>query len=156
MPKKLINDYKFYKIVCLDNSIDLCYVGSTANWKQRQISHKSSCNNQNSKSYNYKIYKDIRANGGWTNFKMVEIGEKEQLTTRQAEYIEDLYRDELKANMNDKRCYRTEEQKQNYHQKYNQEKYQANKEYYKEYYQANKEEIKAKAKKYREAKKVGK
>jgi hypothetical protein len=118
MPRKEINDYIFYKIVCLDNSVELCYVGSTANWKERQRNHKSSCNNENSKKYNTKIYKTIRENGGWINFKMVEIGKKEQLTKRQAEQIEDVYRDELKADMNMRRCYRTAEQKREHQKEY--------------------------------------
>ena len=112
MPKKEINNYIFYKIVCLDNSVDLCYIGSTANWKSRNHNHKYNCINENSKKYNHKIYKIIRENGGWTNFKMIEIGKKEQLTKRQAEQIEEEYRVEIKANMNGRRCFRTEEQKE--------------------------------------------
>ena len=100
MPKKLINDYIFYKIVCITDDIDLCYVGSTANWKERQREHKSRCNNENDKSYNNKKYQIIRANGGWENFKMIQLGTREQLTKREAEQIEEQYRQELKANMN--------------------------------------------------------
>ena len=129
MPKKEINDYIFYKIVCLDSNIDLCYVGSTANWKARNYQHKSNC-----KSYNCKIYKTIRENGGWCNFKMIQIGTREKLTKRQAEQIEEEYRVELKANMNTRNCYLTEEQKQNY--------YEANKDKYKKYYEENKDKIK--------------
>jgi len=120
MPVKAINNYTFYKIVCLDNSCDLCYVGSTANFNKRRNRHKSDCYNQNSRSYNIKIYKIIRENGGWDNFKMIEIGRAEQLTKRQAEQIEDEYRIELKANVNMRRCYLTKEQKQEYKQEYQQ------------------------------------
>jgi hypothetical protein len=119
MPKKLINDYVFYKIVCLDNSVDLCYIGSTANWKARNHNHKNNCNNEKCKAYNYKIYKTIRDNSGWSNFKMVEIGKKEQLTKRQAEQIEEEYRIELKANMNGKRCFATKEQRNEQMKEYN-------------------------------------
>ena len=111
MPRFAINDYIFYKLACLDNSVDLCYTGSTANWKQRKQSHKSDCNNENGKKYNLKVYTLIRANGGWDNFKMIEIGKQEQITLRQAEYIEEQYRVEMNANMNGQRCFRTEEQK---------------------------------------------
>ena len=111
MPKKEINDYIFYKIVCLDIIVELCYVGSTANWKARNHHHKYTCNNENYKNYNLNIYKTIRANGGWENFKMVQIGTREQLTKREAEQIEEEHRQELKANMNMRRCYLTEEQK---------------------------------------------
>jgi CHAT domain-containing protein len=150
MPKKEINDYVFYKIVCLDDSVELCYVGSTANWKARNNKHKNTCNNENSKQYNYKIYKTIRENGGWNNFKMIEIGKKDQLTKREAEQIEEEYRVKFKANMNDQRCFLTDEQKRErdkeYHKEWHKEYYQANiekiKEYKKEHYLANLEKNK--------------
>jgi len=135
MPKKVINDYIFYKIVCLDNSVELCYVGSTADFNKRRNKHKNDCNNENRQNYNNKIYKTIRENGGWSNFKMVQVGTKDQLTKREAELIEEQYRQELKANMNSQRCFITEEQKQEYQQNY---------------YEKNKDNIKEKASKYRE------
>jgi hypothetical protein len=145
MPKKEYNDYIFYKIVCLDNSVELCYIGSTANWKARNHNHKSKCNNENSKAYNSKKYQIIRENGGWSNFKMVQIGTREQLTKRQAEQIEDEYREELKANMNDKRCYRTEEQKQQQlkecKKKYCEENKDKKNEYNQNYREANRDKI---------------
>ena len=132
MPKSKINDYTFYKIVCLDDSCELCYVGSTVNWKARCYMHKICCTNENSKQYNFKVYQTIRENGGWCNFKMIQIGQAEQLTLRQAQKIEDDYRIELKANMNDRRCYTTEEQKREYEKEYKAEYYKNNIEYIKE------------------------
>ena len=164
MPKKVINDYTFYKIVCLDNSIDLCYIGSTANWKSRNHNHKYNCINENSKKYNTKVYKTIRDNGGWCNFKMIEIGKKEQLTKRQAEQIEEEYRVQLKANMNGRRCFITEEQKQNYYEankykiiekaiKYYEKNKDKIREYEKEYYEKNKDKILERKQNYYEANK---
>jgi len=169
MPKKVINDYIFYKIVCLDNSVELCYVGSTANWKERQRTHKNNCKNESNILYNSKIYKNIRDNGGWSNFKMIEIGKKEQLTKRQAEQIEEEYRIMLKANMNAIRCYTTEEQKQEYRkeydknyrnlnkdkileyqQNYNQENKDKKLEYNQNYYEENTDKILKQKQKYRE------
>ena len=135
MPRKLINNYTFYKIVCLDNAVDLRYVGSTADFNKRKSSHKSDCNNQNGEKYNYKVYKTIRENGGWSNFKMIEIAKQEQITLRQAEYIEEQYRVELNADMNDRRCFLTEEER---------------KEYDKNWYEKNKAKSVAKSKKWRE------
>ena len=127
MPRKEINDYIFYKIVCLDNSVDLCYIGSTANWKARNHQHKSNCNNENSKEYNSKKYEIIRTNGGWGNFKMVQIGTREQLTKREAEQIEEEYRQELKANMNMRKIYKTEQEIKEQKKLYNQNYYEENK-----------------------------
>ena len=142
MPKKLINDYIFYKIACLDDSCELCYTGSTANWKARVSRHKSNCTNENSRSYNYKIYKTIRANGGWCNFKMIQIGTRPQLTFRQAEDIEEDYRQELKASMNGRRCYLSEEQKRELKKERNKKHLEANPEYHEEYYKNNIDHIK--------------
>jgi len=169
MPKKVINDYIFYKIVCLDNSVELCYVGSTADFNKRKSAHKQNTNNENSSRYNTKIYKIIRANGGWSNFKMVQMGTREQLTIREAEKIEEEYRTELNANMNGKRCYITEEQKQErikeYQLNYREENkdklkiqqhkwYEENKdkllEYQQKYNEENKDKIKERVKNYRE------
>ena len=132
MPKKEIQDYIFYKIVCLDNSCDLCYVGCTANWKARCYMHKRNCTNEKSSHYNLKVYKTIRANDGWQNFKMIQIATREQLTFRQAEQIEDEYRVELKATMNSKRCYLTEEQKLEQLKEQHKKWRDANKDYIKE------------------------
>tara|TARA_R110000782_G_scaffold64204_1_gene131035 strand:+ start:28 stop:663 length:636 start_codon:yes stop_codon:yes gene_type:complete len=153
MPKKVINDYTFYKIVCLDNSVELCYVGSTANFNKRRNTHKSSCNNENCKEYNFKIYKTIRENGGWSNFKMVEIGKKEQIKVREAETIEEHYRQEIKANMNGRRCFTTEQQKQEYQKNYREKNKNYQQNYHKEYNEANKDRIKEQKRTYCEANK---
>tara|TARA_R110000824_G_scaffold106295_2_gene251111 strand:- start:115 stop:519 length:405 start_codon:yes stop_codon:yes gene_type:complete len=104
-------------------------VGSTCNWRGRKSQHKSCCNNPNSKEYNYKIYQIIRANGGWDNFKMIQIGFREKLTLRQAEGIEEEYRVELRANMNSIKC---------------SSGYETKKEYFANYKQEHREEINAK------------
>ena len=158
MPKKEINDYTFYKIVCISDDVDLCYVGSTANWKARNYKHKSNCINENSKEYNSKIYKTIRENGGWSNFKMIQIGTREQLTKREAEAIEERYSEELKANMNTKRCYITEEERKEQMKEKDRKYYEGNKdkkkEYDRKYREENKEKIKEYQKNYREKNKI--
>ena len=117
MPRKEINDYTFYKIVCLDKDLDLCYVGSTANWKQRAIAHKYNATSEKSSQYNIKLYQTIRENGGWDNFKMIQLGTREQLKKREAEAIEEDYRQELKAVMNTIKCYKTEQERKEDRQK---------------------------------------
>ena len=141
-----MDNYVFYKIECLDNSVDFRYVGSTKNLKKRTISHKHYCNNENNKVYNSKIYKTIRANGGWCNFRVVEIGAKEQINKRQAEQVEEDYRIALEASMNSQRCYTTDEQKKEYNDEYRKEWTENNKEkiaeQHREYYKNNKDKIK--------------
>jgi len=72
MPKTII-DYSntiIYKITCKDASITDVYVGHTTNFVQRKHAHKQSCTNEKSSSYNCKLYKIIRVNGGWDNWLM--------------------------------------------------------------------------------------
>ena len=104
-------NYIFYKFVCINDDVSSCYVGSTGNFKRRKDQHKSMCYKENGKQYNYKIYQTIRENGGWDNWKMIEIGKRENITKRDAEQIEEEYRTQLKADMNTIRAFVTEEQK---------------------------------------------
>jgi hypothetical protein len=72
MPKTDI-DYSntiIYKITCKDETISDVYVGHTTNFVQRKHSHKQSCMNPKSSNYTFKLYEVIRANGGWSNWKM--------------------------------------------------------------------------------------
>ena len=132
-------NYVFYKI-CSDNCNDI-YVGSTANFKSRKNHHKSSCYNETDKRYNYKIYQAIRANGGWDNFKMIQIGTRDNITKREAEQIEEEYRLDLKATMNRHRAFASKEVVMEDRKKY----YQDNKDTLDNknriYYENNKEKI---------------
>ena len=101
-------NYIFYKIYCHDN--DYIYVGSTCNFNNRKRQHKQNTNLDNKKN-NLKVYKTIRENGGWENWKMIQIGTREQITKRQAEQIEEEYILQLKAELNDKRAYLSEQVK---------------------------------------------
>ena len=101
-------NYIFYKIYCHDN--DYIYVGSTCNFNNRKRQHKQNTNLDNKKN-NFKVYKTIRENGGWENWKMIQIGTREQITKRQAEQIEEEYILQLKAELNDKRAYLSEQVK---------------------------------------------
>lgn len=62
-----------YKIFCKDPNVTDIYIGHTTDMKQRYRLHRSNCNVETSKGYNYKIYKIIRENGGWNNWEMVII-----------------------------------------------------------------------------------
>ena len=75
MPRLPIDYSKtvIYKIVANDLSITECYVGSTTDFTRRKQWHKSACSNEKGKSYDLKVYKTIRDNGGWAEWCMVEI-----------------------------------------------------------------------------------
>jgi hypothetical protein len=108
-------NYIFYKISCEDN--EYVYVGSTCNFNNRKRQHRQRCNNENDKEFHLKVYKTIRENGGWDNWKMIQIASREQITKRDAERIEEEYRLELKAELNDKRAYIDKQSKEYKEQK---------------------------------------
>ena len=140
MPKTKV-DYTntiIYKIVCSNEDIEYIYVGSTTDFTKRKYNHKCSCNNINDKHYNEKKYVEMRNNGGWDNFKMLEVEKYNCNDKREAEAREEEIRVKLKANMNSNRCFLTEEQQKNYQYEYR-EKF---KEYSKEYRNINKEKKK--------------
>jgi predicted GIY-YIG superfamily endonuclease len=75
MPRKIIDYSKtiIYKIVSKDLDNNYIYVGSTTDFPKRKSAHKCSCTKENTKFYNFKVYKMIRENGGWNEFEMLEI-----------------------------------------------------------------------------------
>ena len=129
MPKNVMDYSKtiIYKIVCKDINITDLYVGHTTNFIKRKNQHKNTCNNENSKKYNYYIYQFIRNNGRWDNWEMVEIekyicNDKLEACKRERYWIEN-----LKATLNKVIPSRTKD----------------------EYYYDNKEEILVKMKEYK-------
>ena len=102
MPKKEI-DYSntiIYKITCLDPNITDVYVGHTTNFVQRKKCHQNTCINEKSDSYNCKLYKTIRYNGGWSNWKMEIINFFNCVNHYEARQKEQEYFTLLKANLN--------------------------------------------------------
>ena len=59
-----------YRIECLNKEIKDFYIGSTDNLAFRTSNHKCCCTNINRPEYNYKLYKFIRENGGWDNWRI--------------------------------------------------------------------------------------
>tara|TARA_R110000823_G_scaffold269763_1_gene389492 strand:+ start:72 stop:656 length:585 start_codon:yes stop_codon:yes gene_type:complete len=120
---------------------DLLYVGGTINMKSRKYHHKIACNNENHNNYNLKLYQNIRANGGFEAFNMIQVCEYPCETKQQSLMEEDRITRELKATLNTNRAYASEEDKKIYKKKYCAD----NKEHINEkgidYYQANKDKI---------------
>ena len=97
-------NYIIYKIVC-DDLPDFIYVGSTSDFNYRKRKHRQNSKDENCKAYNYKLYTTINENGGWENWRMIQINQVPNITRREAEAVEQEYSVELKANLNDKRAF---------------------------------------------------
>lgn len=112
MPIKPIDcsKYVIYKIVCLDLEVDYLYVGSTTNFTRRKQQHKNDCNNPKKHNYDTKIYKIIRANGGWENWKMIKIKDFPCDSKWEAIGEEDRIMLELNANLNSHRASRSQKE----------------------------------------------
>jgi len=74
----------------------------------RKAQHKSACNIENGKSFNYKLYKMIRDNGGWDCFKIIEVEKYKCSDKREATKREDEVMTELQATMNTARAFTPE------------------------------------------------
>ena len=81
-----------YKLFCLDSDIKEFYIGSSTNFKKRKRDHKHNCNNENSNGHNLKVYKFIRANGGYNNFDYEILLEtiEDDIKKIEQKYIDDL------------------------------------------------------------------
>ena len=118
MPR-LKTDYTktiIYKLIKNDDfNNENIYVGSTIDFTSRKYRHKSRCCNENDEAYNLKLYKTIRENGGWSEWKMIEIEKYPCNDKREAEAREEYWRCEFNANLNSKKAFITEEQRKQYH-----------------------------------------
>jgi hypothetical protein len=137
-----------YKLVCNDLNIKECYVGSTTNFIKRKNVHKSACNNEKSKDYNFNRYNFIRNNGGWENWSMVLVENFNCESKRELEQRERFWFEKLKSTLNSHKPYITEEENKEYHEEYHKEYRDNNKEQIlkqkKEYYEKNKKKLKEK------------
>ncbi len=86
-----------------DFNNDNVYIGSCCNFIKRKGDHKNASNNENNQNYNYKLYQNIRKNGGWNSWCMTKIidypcNSKSELNTMERSYI-DNYKSKLNCNI---------------------------------------------------------
>jgi predicted GIY-YIG superfamily endonuclease len=143
---------------------DMIYIGSTKDIEERMCKHKRSCNNIKSHNYNCKVYKYIRDNGGWDEWKYeiideVEVALREDAARYEGEYI---IKCDAINKLNEVVAGRTpkenrEQNKERFSQK-DKVYYQQNKDLIlqktKQYYEQNKDLISQKSKEYYQQNKV--
>jgi hypothetical protein len=152
MPRKPIDYSKtiIYKIVCNDTNIEDLYVGSTSDFTRRKCNHKNACINPQNASYNLKIYKIIRDNGGWINWSMIEIEKYPCNDNNEAHARERYWFEILKASLNSYKPIIYQDEIKEYSKQYYKEYYELNKDKFKEYYENNEDKIKEYSKEYYE------
>ena len=117
--------YYFYMIYCKnffdDDGCQSYYIGSHNEFEDREKKHKTTCNNPNIRDHNLKIYKSIRANGGWEDWQFIHLGRQDCKTEKESRMIEQDYMDMFEPDLNMKRAYTSPElrkkQNQGYYQK---------------------------------------
>ena len=132
-----------YKIQHQDKP-ELVYVGHTTNFTKRKHEHKRVCNSVNDKKHKLKIYQIIRENGGWEEFKMIELKEFSCENKKEACLEEDKIMLELKSNLN---TYRSKEFNREEWYNFNIDKLTEQKS---KYYKENKEHLSKLSNLYRE------
>jgi glutamate synthase domain-containing protein 2 len=100
-----------YKLHCLNTDVKEFYIGHTTNPKQRDSCHKDRSKETHCKS-NIKLYKLIRDNGGYDNWYMTIIEQRNCNNFYEAVELEQLWIDKLNPELNDHKALITKEQKQ--------------------------------------------
>lgn len=143
-----------YKIINRETT-EVVYIGSTNNYKQRKLNHKSTCNNINSNRYNLMIYDIIRSNGGIDNFKFKRIKAYYNILKIDLHKKERKYIAKYKPMGNKVIPTRTDQEYRDHYREKRKQLDQKNKESIKErrkqWYQNNKENIAKRQKLYRDA-----
>jgi len=147
-----------YRIYCKDTNITDCYIGSTVYLKNRKQSHKSSCNNPNTRKYNLKVYKIIRENKGIDNWNFEILETIPCNKYNELIKYEKLYYEKYNSTLNTTYPGRSDKQYRNDNKEVTSQKkkeyYKKNKEVtlqkQKEYYKKNKEVTLQRCKEYRE------
>jgi len=89
-----------YKITCKDPNITDKYVGHTIDFVKRKYAHSNNAQSEKSPNYNLKLYKFIRDNGGWNNWKMEIVNFYNCNNLREAKEKEQEHYVELQATLN--------------------------------------------------------
>jgi hypothetical protein len=129
-----------YKLSCKNQDITDCYIGSTKNYSERKRHHKSICNNENSPSYNLKVYKKIRELG-WDCWDMIVLEEVNCKTKEQLLLIEGEYIKLLEPSLNCNIAGRTKKEYEEVYRINNKDKFKV-------YYENNKNKLKQMSKNY--------
>ena len=96
-----------YKVQILEE----IYIGSTTNFRKRQLAHKYACHNPNSNCHNNKKYQVIRENGGWSHNLMTEIEQIDCETKSESRIREEYWIGFYNASLNSIRAFCTIEER---------------------------------------------
>ena len=92
---------KIYKLIHNDDfNNENIYIGCTTNFCSRKRQHKHCCINEKSVGYNFKVYETIRLNGGWDEWKMIEIEKYSCFSKEEAKIRERYWIDHYKSKLN--------------------------------------------------------
>jgi hypothetical protein len=124
--KEMVNyeNGTLYKISCKDESITDCYVGSTTSHLKMKSRHKSNCNDEEKKEYNYPLYRFIRDHGGLKNWEFVLLEEYPCRNKKQLNIRERYWYEKLNATLNSQYPQRNQKEYKKKHYEKNKKKSQ--------------------------------
>jgi len=105
-----------YKLYC--DGVGEFYIGSSFDMKERKYKHKSNCKNPNSKKFNSKVYKYIRENQGFDNWKFEILETNEFESKKELQIREQHYKNLLNPSLNTYNAHTTKEQRKAYIKNY--------------------------------------
>jgi hypothetical protein len=120
-------NYTFYRIYSKNPSITECYIGSTEDFNDRKLNHKSYCNNTGNPHYNYKLYQYIRSNGGFDQFEF-EIIDRIIFSEIDRLLHENKLMDLYGSSLNTRRAIIPKEELKEYRTEYDRRRYETHKE----------------------------
>lgn len=101
-----------YKLVHKDDINDeSIYIGSTTDFIRRKNNHKDCCNNINKNGYTDKKYQYIRENGGWCEWRMLEVEKYPCNDSNEAREREEYWRSRFNTKLNSKKAFTTNEER---------------------------------------------
>lgn len=129
-----LDNYTIYKLCHKSDKSKDVYVGSSKQPIETRITkHRSDCYNTNKPSFNYKVYKHIRENGGFDDWQYTILEICDSITKKQARIAERKHMNDLNAKLNTYRPHRTQAEIKAECDHRNKIFQEANKDYFKNY-----------------------
>jgi len=113
----LNNHGVIYKIESKNEDFKKIYIGSTFNFNLRIKQHNANNIYEKRPHYKYKLYKNIRDQGGFINFNFIKLEEHTNIEKKFLKQKEEKYINDLKPELNTARAYFLDYENSKHHQK---------------------------------------
>jgi len=130
-----------YCIYCKDSNIPNIYIGSTNNLNKRITEHKQNYKNELRHHYKFKVYRFIRENGGFENWRFTLLERTYTDDKNDLRKLEQMYLDMFEEDLLLNNCRAFGHNQKQYMKEYTEKNKEKIRKQKKEYYLRNKEKI---------------